>query len=116
MNQAQKNQIILPGRNNFPYFTNNIFSHSKTVMKQGNFVGGQYVDDTALFLQNNNKTARISARDHFKSFSFYDHFLWQVLRHVGKDLEAHYFSFNAKMLKSPWFGAPGAIGGAFFTS
>lgn len=79
--------------NDFVYFVNNIFKHSE---KQ--FIGGQYVDDTARFLSQNKRTMRVSARNHFKSFSFYAHIMWKTMfEAVNNNLEAHYFSFNGDL-------------------
>ena len=74
----------------FVFFVNNIFSLSEKV-----FTGGEYVDDTARFLSQHKKTIRVSARNHFKSFSLYAHFMWKLLFEASANpVEAHYMSFN----------------------
>lgn len=88
---------LIKGRNDFKYFTYNVFSQAIAVLKDGRFIGGEHPGRIAAFLQGNKRTCRVSARDHFKSFSFYDHFCWQMIRHVSRNLEGHYFSFNNKM-------------------
>lgn len=88
---------LIKGRNDLKYFTYNVFSQSIAVLKDGIFTGGEHPGNISAFLQNHKKTVRVSARDHFKSLSFYDHFAWQMTRHVSRNLEAHYFSFNNKM-------------------
>ena len=89
MDEEQFNSFEL-GRNDFKYFVNNIFSLSFK-----NFIKGKHVDDTADFLTQNNKTMRVSAKDHFKSTSLYAHFIWDLLYRPG--LECQYFSYNASM-------------------
>jgi len=84
-------KIVKKAVNDFEYFVNNIFSLSVK-----DFVGGEHVNWTARFLQDNHWTMRISARDHFKSMSLYAHFMWQVLRRLDP-LEAHYFSYQVNM-------------------
>ena len=77
----------------FPYFVNNIFS-----LSEKNFIHGEHVDHTARFLSQGKRTIRVSARHHFKSFSFYAYFMWKLLFEGANDnLEAHYFSFNADL-------------------
>lgn len=89
----QEVEILTKGSNDFVFFVNNIFSKSEK-----NFIHGEYIDDTARFLSQNNRTARISARHHFKSFSFYAYFMWKLM-YEGQtsNIEAQYFSFNADL-------------------
>lgn len=86
-------KILTRASTDFPYFVDKIFSQS---MK--NFIRGEHVDNTARFLSLNNKTIRVSARHHFKSFSFYAHFMWKLM-FIGSSstIEAHYFSFNSDL-------------------
>ncbi|MFA5174593.1 MAG: hypothetical protein WC438_05425, partial [Candidatus Pacearchaeota archaeon] len=86
-------KILTKSSNDFPFFVNNIFKYSTK-----HFVGGEYVDWTARFLSQNRKTIRVSARDHFKSFSFYAHFMWKLMFEGAiSNIEGHYFSFNADL-------------------
>lgn len=81
------------GANDFVYFVNEIFSSG---MK--NFVKGEYINSTARFMCSNDRTIRISARNHFKSFVFYAYFMWKMLYEgIDNDIEAHYFSFNSDL-------------------
>ena len=83
-------KILTKASNDFPYFVDKIFSLS---MK--NFIRGEHVTNTARFLSQNKKTIRVSARHHFKSFSFYSHFMWKLMfEGSSSNLEVHYFSFN----------------------
>ncbi len=83
-------KILTKASNNFVVFVNEIFSKSEKI-----FIGGQYVDDTARFLSKNKKTIRISARNHFKSFSLYAYFMWKLLfEGASQNIEAHYLSYN----------------------
>lgn len=83
-------KVLNKSSTDFVYFVNNIFSLSEKV-----FVGGEYVDDTARFLAKNKKTVRVSARNHFKSFALYAHFMWKLMFEGSVNpIEAHYMSFN----------------------
>lgn len=75
----------------FKIFVKEVFSLSVK-----NFIDGEHINDTCDFLQNNNFTMRVSARDHFKSMSIYAHFMWQLIRR-SEPLEAHYFSYQIGM-------------------
>lgn len=77
-------------------FVNEIFSESFE-----NFIDGAYVNKTAIFLRQNLKTCRVSARDHFKSAGFYCHFMEELLRYADCDFdrEYHYFSFGDDMAR-----------------
>lgn len=87
----QQIKIIRKALSDFEYFVLNIFSLSVK-----DFIDGEHIKETARFLQGNNFTMRISARDHFKSMSLYAHFMWQLLRRRDS-LEAHYFSYQIGM-------------------
>ncbi len=77
----------------FVYFVNNIFCHSIK-----NFIKGEYVNVTSRFLSQSKRTMRISARHHFKSFSFYAYFMWKLMfEGANSNIEAHYLSFNADL-------------------
>lgn len=82
------------GETSFKHFVNNIFS-----LGFDEFTGGDHIDSIADFLQGNKRTARISARDHFKSTSMYAHFMWRLLyAHLkGRSIESHYFSYQRDM-------------------
>jgi len=87
---------IYRSRINFYDFVKDIFSQSESLFPDG-FVDGDYVKEICEFLQGNKKTARVAARDHFKSTAFYAHFMWKVWRNTRKNLEAHYFSYQYTM-------------------
>ncbi|HLB57755.1 MAG: hypothetical protein A3F67_04215 [Verrucomicrobia bacterium RIFCSPHIGHO2_12_FULL_41_10] len=96
--QMTKEQIktIIKAQDDFYYFVKNIFSQSKSLFPKG-FIDGGYIKEVCEFLQSNKKTARVSARDHFKSTAFYAHFMWRVLCGLGENIEAHFFSFQNAM-------------------
>jgi len=75
----------------FPTFVNEIFNLSFE-----NFIGGEFINYIAREMQLGD-TMRVSARDHFKSTSFYANFLWTSLLNADRDIEGHYFSFQEKM-------------------
>ncbi len=83
----------------FPFFVNQMFSESVDILKDGKWVGGAYIDDISGWLQSNKKTIRVSARDHFKSMSFYALIMWKVLRlyKLKRSREAQYFSYKDTM-------------------
>lgn len=95
MNKELK-QIIQKGQNDFSFFVENIFSKSESLFPNG-FVTGQYVKDVCDLLQENKKTARVSARDHFKSTAFYAHFMHKLFSCWDKNIEGHYFSYQYQM-------------------
>lgn len=85
--------ILQKSANDFKFFVNNIFSKSSK-----KFIGGQYVDSTACFLSENDRTIRVSARNHFKSYAFYAYFMWKLMfAGIISNIEAHYFSFNSDL-------------------
>jgi len=84
-------------KTDFTYFVNEIFSQSYGVLKDGKWTGGDYVNEISAWLGDKKTTIRVSARDHFKSMSFYAHIMWKLLRYEDKDHEIQYFSFNNKM-------------------
>jgi hypothetical protein len=89
----QQIEILSKSSNDFTFFVNNVFCHS--VKK---FIKGEYVDDTTRLLSQNKRTIRISARHHFKSFSFYAYFMWKLMfEGATSSIESHYFSFNADL-------------------
>ena len=85
--------VLTRSSNDFVTFVNEIFSHSSKT-----FIGGQYVDDTARFLSQNDRTIRVSARNHFKSYAFYAYYMWKLMfEGATSDIESHYFSYNADL-------------------
>lgn len=85
--------------NSLPVFTEHVFSLSEDVFKDGRLVLGEYPLKVAKRLQDNKRTMRVGARDHFKSLSFYAHFMWKLYRarFIPAGLEAHYFSYSGSM-------------------
>lgn len=83
----------------FGFFADEIFSYSLDIMKNKTWVSGSHVMDICEFLQCNSETIRVSARDHFKSFSFYAHVMWKIFRlfFVRESREIQYFSYNYSM-------------------
>lgn len=83
----------------FPIFVEHIFSQSVDVFKAGKFVCGDFVLDIAGWLGGNSKTLRVSAKDHFKSMSFYAHIMWKILRlhRLKMNREINYFSYKENM-------------------
>ena len=89
---------VRKAQNSFYYFVVNIFSRSESLFPDG-FVNGKHVKSVCDQLQNNPKTARVSARDHFKSTAFYGHFMWMLFKGWDQNIEAHYFSFQHQMAR-----------------
>lgn len=83
----------------FPLFVRKIFSQSTDILKDGEFTGGEFVDDIAAWLGSNKNTLRVSAKDHFKSMSFYAHIMWKIYRNffIEKKREINYFSYGEGM-------------------
>lgn len=76
----------------FPYFVTHVFAASFD-----QFIGGPYIEQVARFLDSSKRTARVSARDHFKSTSLYARFMWHLFRTRDHNFEAHYFSYEQNM-------------------
>jgi len=84
-------------RTSFRYFVNEVFSKSLDIMKNKEWTGGPYVDDVSRWMEENKTTIRVSARDHFKSMSFYAHIMWKIFKLDDINHEVQYFSYNSKM-------------------
>jgi hypothetical protein len=82
----------MEAQNNFRIFTNEIFSRS---FKK--FIGGKFVDDLTDWMQQAEWSMRVSARDHFKSTSLYDDFMWRLFKEPFTSREYHYFSYEENM-------------------
>lgn len=89
-------QTISQAQDDFGFFVRKIFSQSRSLFSQ-KFIGGEYIGEICRMMQENNWTARVSAKDHFKSASLYAHFMWQMIRHWDEDIEGHYFSYQNAM-------------------
>jgi hypothetical protein len=76
----------------FPYFVNTVFAASFD-----QFVSGDYINQVSRFLDTSKRTARVGARDHFKSTSLYARFMWHLFRTRDTNFEAHYFSYEQNM-------------------
>jgi hypothetical protein len=85
-------RTITRGILDFDFFVHNIFNASFK-----NFISGQHVHNTCELLQFHKKTMRVSARDHFKSTSFYANIMWKILGTRDWNREMHYFSYNKPM-------------------
>lgn len=86
-------------RDDYPYFVKHIFSQSTDILKHGEWTHGDFIDDIAGWLGSNPKTIRVSAKDHFKSMSFYSHIMWKILRlaFTHRSREINYFSYKQMM-------------------
>ena len=98
MNEFEKEVLKAKhARASFRYFVNEVFSKSTDIMKNQIWTGGPYVDDISKWMQDNKTTIRVSARDHFKSMSFYAHIMWKLFKSAHINHEVQYFSYNSKM-------------------
>lgn len=90
-------RIVAP--DGFPLFVNHIFKDSVDILKGGKFTGGEFIDDIATWIGKEKKTLRVSARDHFKSMSFYAHIMWKIYRlfFTDQNREINYFSYGETM-------------------
>jgi len=79
-------------KSDFVFFINTVFAASFET-----FIGGPYINEVATFLDSSLRTARVGARDHFKSTSLYARFMYQLYRHRDVGYEAHYFSYEQNM-------------------
>lgn len=85
----------------FNVFVKEIFSLSVDILKDGIWVGGDFVDEITTWYGSNTHTVRVSARDHMKSMSFYAHVMWKIYRmqYIGRSREAQYFSYIESMAR-----------------
>ncbi len=90
--QLKTKAIETRARVDFPFFVTEVFSKSFPA-----FIGGPYVVSVARFLDSSKRTARVSAKDHFKSTSIYARFMFRLFQARDRDLEAHYFSYKEEM-------------------
>ena len=85
--------------NSFPYFVKHIFSESTEIFKDQTWCGGDYIQEICKWISENPTTIRVSARDHFKSMSFYAHIMWKLLKlkynHTNREIQ--YFSYKESM-------------------
>lgn len=79
-------------RIDFKYFVNNIFALSFE-----KFIDGEFIDEVSDWMQDNEWSMRVSARDHFKSTSLYADFMWRLFKHAFENKEFHYFSYQDNM-------------------
>ena len=98
-NDIERTEILNRAVDDFPYFIEKIFSQSVDVLKDGKWTGGEHPNNIADWLSKNNKTMRVSAKDHFKSMSFYAHIMWKIVRLYveEKAREIQYFSYKEGM-------------------
>jgi len=71
---AEEINVLTRASTDFVVFVNEVFSKSSR-----HFISGEHVDNTARFLAQNKRTMRVSARNHFKSYSFYAHAMWKIM-------------------------------------
>ncbi len=83
----------------FPLFVEHIFSKSTDIMKDQKFTMGEFVVYIATWLGKEKRTLRVSAKDHFKSMSFYAHIMWKIYRlyWTERSREINYFSYGEGM-------------------
>ena len=94
-----KETIIGKSITDFSFFIEHIFSKSIESI-YGEYVGGEYIDEVAKYLQNNRRTIRVGPKDHFKSSSMYAHVMWELLRvPFTGSISGHYFSYKEKMAR-----------------
>lgn len=101
----------------YQIFVKEIFSLSVDILKDGKWVGGDFVDEITEWYGSHKRTVRVSARDHMKSMSFYSHIMWKIFRMQFEEAgrEAQYFSYIESMARyhlakvkraiscNPWF-------------
>lgn len=76
----------------FGFFINHVFSASFG----GDFIGGQYVDDIAVRMENEPWTMDVTARGHFKSTRLYAEAMYDIFT-MTRDIEGWYFSYNTDL-------------------
>jgi len=89
-------QVVRKAFDSFDFFVNWILPRS---FEKGEFIKGDLLHEVPEWMQDNPRTVRISAKDHFKSSSFYAHFMWMSLRSFNRDLNCDYFSYKYSSAK-----------------
>lgn len=99
MSNLERMLTLKRAKDDFPYFTHAIFSQSTDILKSGAWTDGEFIEDICRWLVVNKKTIRVSAKDHFKSMSFYAHIMWKILRlyFTNMSREIQYFSYKDSM-------------------
>lgn len=85
-------QTLALSRNDFKEFINQIFSQSFP-----RFIDGEFVNELADWMNDNDWFMRVSAKDHFKSTSLYADFMQQLIKHPFENREYHYFSYQDQL-------------------
>lgn len=86
-------KLISDAKTNFFLFTSKIFARGVP-----GFIGGPFVEKCCNYFQKWDRTMRIAARSHFKSFSYYAYIESLIMyRGINEDLDIRYFSFNERM-------------------
>jgi len=75
----------------FKFFINHVFKASFE-----HFIIGDYISFVADRLEENDWTMDVTARDHFKSTRLYAEIMYDIFT-AEKDIEGHYFSYQAGM-------------------
>lgn len=83
----------------FDFFTHFIFALSTDVFKNKEFTTGEFLHGICDWMGGKQKTLRVSAKDHFKSFSFYAHIMWKIhqMFFLDESREIQYFSYKDSM-------------------
>lgn len=99
MDHKERIAILSRAVRDYPYFVENIFPYSPDILKKGEWIGGNFINDITAWIAKNPKTIRVSAKDHFKSMSFYSHIMWKILRlsQTKRSREIQYFSYKERM-------------------
>lgn len=92
-NLQKEVKLISDAQHNFFLFTNSIFARGVP-----GFISGDFVKKCCTYFQKHDRTMRIAARSHFKSFSYYSYIQYLLMyRGIHEDLDIRYFSFNERM-------------------
>ena len=74
-------ETLALSRNDFKEFINQIFSQSFP-----RFIDGEFINELADWMNDNDWFMRVSAKDHFKSTSLYADFMQQLIKHPLTDI------------------------------
>lgn len=80
-------------KNGLAWFIKHVFALS---FDKGTFIYGNYIDEVANRMSDNDWTMDISARDHFKSTRLYAEIMYDIFT-TQTDIECHYFSYQQGM-------------------
>jgi len=96
MARIYSQQEIVHAYSSFKYHINNIYPDSFTDKEP--FKRGDHIDEWADMMQRGN-TCIVSSRKHSKSLTAYAYLQWEIAKHIDRDLEILYISYDKNLAR-----------------